>query len=145
MWIKKVFLSVWFRGVVTGFIPPLGVIGMTFLLIASQIATNYELNYSFNPLILLALSLFVLHLLINLVLPFAVSWKRAILAVIPTSILLLLFFSFIALLGAAMYNETNLTTFGVYLLAFFLVVTSSIVFARLGAWMSTFLREKSKS
>jgi hypothetical protein len=48
-------------------------------------------------------------------------------------------------LGAAMYNETNLTTFGVYLLAFFLVVTSSIVFARLGAWMSTFLREKSKS
>ena len=149
MWIKKVFASVWIRGIVASFTPPLGMIGLIFLLSKSQITVNIEL-------IFLALSLSLLHFLINLILPFAVSWMKAILAAVPINSLvfsLVVFNAFAVLAGSAIYgSETMQRTFRESLLLifqsllfFFLATPVCIIFARLGAGLGISHKKNTKS
>jgi hypothetical protein len=179
MWIKKVFASVWFRGIVAGLTPLLGLIILSSLPIR-QINTYNELisllsldpqagytSYTsqiatYNELIFLVLSLSILlHFLINLVLPFAVNWIKAILVVIPTFIYLLsflklpIFVAVLVLMATAMYGsdiaerartESLLLIFKPFLLICLAAIVS-IVFARLGAGLrlGTLLKKNTKS
>lgn len=149
MWIKKAFASAYFRGVVASLMPPLGLIVLASHQI-SQIATPNGLTFS-NELIFLALSLSILHFPINLALPFAVNWIKAILAVIPTFFLLQLFGlkAFLILVISAIYGggpgQRASWTFGEYLLEIILAAAASIVFARLGAGLGILLKKNTKN
>ena len=138
MWIKKVMLSVWFRGFMACLLPPAGCV----LLIFHPISQLAKINY----VLFLVLCLFILHFLINLVFPFAVSWIKAILAVLPALCILGLF-GLVALSASAMYGGDTMARTFRDLLLLFLGATVSIIFARmgggLGAWLEKIPKAKS--